>query len=140
MTSPLSITSLHQAAVSTSNLARSVAFYRDALGLRLIAEFTPPGLAFFALGNTRLLVDAAAEAAGAEAKLASGVLYFRVADIHAAAGGLRARGVALDSEPHLIFRDSAGTFGPAGEEEWLAFFRDPDGNVLALAARMAPKP
>jgi methylmalonyl-CoA/ethylmalonyl-CoA epimerase len=140
MSSPLSITSLHQAAVPSSDLARSVAFYRDALGLRLIAEFSPPGLAFFALGNTRLLVDAAAEAAGAETQLASGVLYFRVSDIHAAASELRARGVTLDSEPHLIFRDAAGTFGAASEEEWMAFFRDPDGNVLALAARMPPRP
>jgi catechol 2,3-dioxygenase-like lactoylglutathione lyase family enzyme len=136
--SPLSITSLHQAAVPCSDLARSVAFYRDTLGLPLIAQFSPPGLAFFALGNTRLLVDAAG--GSADAKRAAGVLYLRVADIHAAARELRARGVALDAEPHAIFRDVAGTFGAASEEEWMAFFRDPDGNLLALAARMRPAP
>jgi methylmalonyl-CoA/ethylmalonyl-CoA epimerase len=135
MTAPLSIGGLHQAAVPSSDLARSVAFYRDTLGLRLIAKFEPPGLAFFALGDTRLLVDAAAES-----KLAAGVLYFRVVDIQGATLALRARGVAIDAEPHAIFRDSAGTFGAAGEEEWMAFFRDPDGNVLALAARLPPSP
>ena len=131
----LSITSLHQAAVPSSDLARSVAFYRDTLGLRLIAQFSPPGLAFFALGETRLLVDAAGES-----KSAAGPLYFRVADVHAASEALRARGVAFDAEPHVIFRDDGGTFGAAGDEEWMAFFRDPDGNVLALAARMRPQP
>jgi methylmalonyl-CoA/ethylmalonyl-CoA epimerase len=131
----LSISSLHQAAVPCTDLARSVAFYREKLGLPLIAQFSPPGLAFFALGDTRLLVDAAGES-----KHAAGVLYFRVADIHAAAQELRARGVPLDAEPHVIYRDERGTFGAAGEEEWMAFFHDPDGNVLALAARMRPTP
>lgn len=128
------ITSLHQAALPSRDLERSITFYRDTLGLRLIARFSPPGLAFFALGETRLLVDAAGES-----KSAAGLLYFRVADIHAATEALRAHGVAFDSEPHVIFRDDGGTFGAAGEEEWLAFFRDPDGNLLALAARMRPE-
>jgi hypothetical protein len=35
----------------------------------------------------------------------------------------------------MIFRDEAGTFGGAGEEEWMAFFQDPSENTLALAAR-----
>lgn len=134
MNTPLSIASLHQAAVPASDLARSVAFYRDTLGLELLAKFEPPGLAFFALGETRLLVEASAEA-----KPGSGVLYFRVADIHAAANELRARGVALDSGPHAIYRDDDGTFGAAGEEEWMAFFRDPNGNLLALASRARPE-
>ena len=133
MSPPLEIRSLHQVAVPSSHLARSVAFYRDVLGLPLIAEYSPPGLAFFALGGTRLLVELAREA-----KPAAGVLYFRVADIHAAARELEARGVVFDSGPHCIFPDAAGTFGAAGEEEWMAFFRDPDGNVLALATRLRP--
>lgn len=133
MSAALSIAGLHQVAVPSSDLARSLAFYRDVLGLPLIAQFSPPGLAFFALGSARLLVDAAGES-----KHTAGVLYFRVADIHTAAAELRARGVALDSEPHRIHADAAGTFGAAGEEEWMAFFRDPDGNVLALAARLRP--
>ncbi|HEY8123477.1 MAG TPA: VOC family protein [Myxococcota bacterium] len=133
MGSALSIDSLHQVAVATADLARSIAFYRGALGLRLIAEFSPPGLAFFALGDTRLLVEAAREA-----KPAGGVLYFRVDDIQAAHAALKARGVAFDRAPHAIHRDDDGTFGERGATEWMAFFRDPDGNVLALAERVAP--
>ena len=34
--------------------------------------------------------------------------------------------------PGLAF---AGTFGKPGNEEWMAFFRDPSDNVLALATQ-----
>ncbi len=130
----LALAALHQVALPTSDLARSVAFYRDVLGLRLIAQFSPPGLAFFALGETRLLVEAARNA-----KPAAGVLYFRVVDIHATSATLRARGVEIESGPHAIHRDDDGTFGERGATEWMAFFRDPDGNSLALASRAAPE-
>ncbi len=55
---------------------------------------------------------------------------------------LRARGVAFDGEPHAIHRDDDGKFGEPGATEWMAFFTDPDGNVLALASRvpLARKP
>jgi hypothetical protein len=35
----------------------------------------------------------------------------------------------------MIFPDDAGVFGAKGEEEWMAFFKDPAGNVLGLASR-----
>jgi catechol 2,3-dioxygenase-like lactoylglutathione lyase family enzyme len=129
-----SISSLHQVAVPSSDLARSIAFYRDGVGLRFIAQFSPPGLAFFSLGETRLLVEA-----GAGAKPSGGVLYFRVADILDAAAALKARGLAFDQEPHAIHRDDDGIFGEPGATEWMAFFRDPDGNLLALASRVPPQ-
>jgi methylmalonyl-CoA/ethylmalonyl-CoA epimerase len=114
-----------------TDLERSVAFYRDVLGARLIARFDPPGLAFFQLGEVRLLLEHAASA-----KPSAACLYFDVPEIHSACSTLEARGVELDSQPHLIYRDVDGTFGPAGSEEWMAFFRDPDGNTLALASRI----
>ena len=36
------------------------------------------------------------------------------------------------SEPHLIHVHD-GTLGPAGAEEWMAFCRDSEGNLLGLA-------
>ena len=129
----LAIAGLHQVAIPTTDLARAVAFYRDVLGAKFIAQFPEPGLAFFQLGEVRLLVDEA------EALRPGGsVLYFRVDDIQAAYRELAARGVKFDDAPHRIHRDDTGTFGPAGSEEWMAFFRDPDGNVLALASRVLP--
>ena len=48
---------VHQVAQRAEDLDRAVEFYRDALGVPLIARFDPPGLAFFDLGNTRLLLN-----------------------------------------------------------------------------------
>ena len=58
MNATLALETLHQVALSCADLARSVAFYRDVLGAKPIAQFEPPGLAFFALGGTRLLLEA----------------------------------------------------------------------------------
>jgi catechol 2,3-dioxygenase-like lactoylglutathione lyase family enzyme len=123
----LSLESIHQVAVHSSDLDRSIAFYRDQLGATFIAKFDPPGLAFFRFGATRLLLEKNAHPA---------TIYFRVDDIVAAVEALRARDVPFDTEPRAIHRDDAGQFGPAGAEEWMAFFHDPDGNVLALASQV----
>ena len=122
----LALGPLHQVAQRATDLDRSVAFYGGVLGLVLIARFEPPGLAFFRLGETRLLLEGLAP---------STTLYLRVADISAAHEELCRRGVVFEDEPHLIHRDDDGRFGAAGQEEWMTFFRDPDGNLLALAAR-----
>ena len=123
---------LRQIALAATDVERAVDFYRDTLGLRLIASFGP--LAFFDLGGVRLLIEKPAPEAG----IGSSVLYLAVDDIDAARATLVARGVAFEDEPHLIHRDDAGTFGSAGEEEWMTFFRDSEGNLLALSARRAP--
>ena len=117
---------LHQVAQRAGELERAVVFYRDVLGLRLVARFDPPGLAFFDLGNVRLLLDAGAPPA---------LLYLEVDDIEAATAGLRAAGVELVADPRLIHRDEAGQFGPAGTEEWMAFFRDSEDNLVGLVER-----
>lgn len=90
-----------------------------------------PGLAFFQLGGVRLLLEHSHAP-----KPGDSVLYFRVPTSQDGFQTLRSRGVTFDSAPQLIHRDDAGSFGPAGAEEWMAFFRDPDGNRLALAARL----
>ena len=54
------------------------------------------------------------------------------------AAALEARGVTLIQKPAMIHRDDAGQFGAAGAEEWMAFFRDPSGNLLALVEQRAP--
>jgi hypothetical protein len=61
-----------------------------------------------------------------------------VPDIDTAYESLRERDVSFDGPPHLVHRDDAGQFGDAGDEEWMAFFRDPDDNILALLERRRP--
>jgi methylmalonyl-CoA/ethylmalonyl-CoA epimerase len=117
---------LHQVAQKADDLDASVAFYRDVLGLPLIARFDPPGLAFLDLGGSRLLLERGAPPA---------LLYLRVDDLDAAHEALVEAGVAFEQGPALVHRDDDGTFGPAGEEERMAFLRDPAGNLIALATR-----
>ena len=121
------IEGLQQVSQRAPDLDAAIVFYRDVLGLRFIASFDPPGIAFFDLGGTRLFMEKSATA--------SSVLYLRVPEIQAAYNSLRAKGVLFDEEPHVIFKDDQGQFGAAGQEEWMAFFHDPAGNILALASR-----
>ena len=120
------MTSIRQVAQRAEDLDRSVAFYRDVLGAGLIGRFDPPGLAFFSFGDVRVMLGASAPSA---------TLYFAVEDIETSYVALASQGIVFESEPQLVHRDDEGLFGPPGEEEWMAFFRDPDGNLLAIAAR-----
>jgi methylmalonyl-CoA/ethylmalonyl-CoA epimerase len=115
---------LQQVAQGVTDLDRTVAFYRDVLDGRLIARFDPPGLAFFDLDGVRLLLEMGALPC---------LLYFDVDDIHATRAQLIERGAEFVDEPHLIHRDDVGVFGPAGNETWMSFFKDSEGNVVALA-------
>jgi methylmalonyl-CoA/ethylmalonyl-CoA epimerase len=133
MTDELTIDGLHQVALTTRDINRSSRFYRETLGLKQIAVLDPPGLAFFDVDGVRLSMMQ-----NLTGEPSSSVIYFRVADIDAAVAVLKQRAVDLEQEPELVFRDSKGQFGEAGEEEWMAFFRDPDGNLLALTCRKRP--
>lgn len=107
------------------DLDRAIAWYRDVLGLPHLYTFGD--LAFFDCAGTRLFLSAAEEGGHERGE---SVLYFRVADIHAACDELRARGVEFSGAPHLIHRHESGV------EEWMAFFPDPDGHLLALMAQV----
>jgi methylmalonyl-CoA/ethylmalonyl-CoA epimerase len=122
------ITSLRQIGLPARDLDRAVAFYQEALGLEIVARYG--SLAFFDLDGTRLLLETSEDPAAR-----AGVLYLAVDDIDAAHAELVTRGVSFQSAPHLVFRDDQGTFGPAGGEEWMAFFLDSEENQLALASR-----
>ena len=123
MPDTISLGAIGQVSRGVADIAASVAFYRDTLGLPHL--FTFGELAFFDCGGTRLYLQQG------ETKPES-ILYFRVADIHAAAGALGEKGVEFVSAPHMIHRHEDGT------EEWMAFFNDPEGRPLALMARAKP--
>ena len=122
----MNVVRLHQVALHVDDMERAVAFYRDVVELPLVARFDPPGLAFFDLGNVRLLLEAGAPAS---------LLYLEVDDIDATRARLGAAGVGFVDEPHLIFADAEGTFGRPGVGEWMTFFRDSEGNLVALVER-----
>jgi methylmalonyl-CoA/ethylmalonyl-CoA epimerase len=115
------LSEIGQVAVTVHDLDRAVAFYRDVLGLPHLFS-APPGLAFFACGGLRLMLSRPETPSG---ERFSAVLYFKVADIELAHTALSGRGVVFEAKPHLVAR-------MPDHELWMAFFRDPDRNLLAL--------
>ncbi|MFA7249320.1 MAG: VOC family protein [Dehalococcoidia bacterium] len=122
MTQPndVSLTSLLQLTMPVRDIDRAVAFYRDRLGARFL--FQAGTLGFFDLDGVRLML-AVPEGEGGEG---GSVLYFRVPDVPGAYEVLRGRGVAFEGEPHVVHRDNR-------HELWMAFFRDSEGNLLAIS-------
>ncbi|MGZ8738629.1 MAG: VOC family protein [Nocardioides sp.] len=114
---------LVQIAQRADDLARASAFYADLLGAAPTATYDPPGLVFFDLDGVRLLLDRGAPTA---------LHYFHVDDIAATVARLRDTGVAVEGEPHAIFGHDDDTLGPAGTDEWQAFVRDSEGNLVGL--------
>ena len=124
--SDVRLSAIRQIALTVHDLDRSVAFYRDRLGLAFLFQ-APPGLAFFQCGEIRLMLSVPEKP---EFDHAGSVLYFQVPDIVAAHASLAGRGVAFVDQPHIVHR-------APNYELWMAFFRDPDENPLAI---MCEKP
>ncbi|HYF73922.1 MAG TPA: VOC family protein [Nocardioides sp.] len=114
---------LVQIAQRADDLERATAFYTLLLGGPPVATYDPPGLVFFDLGGVRLLLERGAPSA---------TIYLRVDDVAAAVERLREAGVTVESEPHVIFSHADDTLGPPGTDEWQAFVRDPEGNLVGL--------
>jgi len=113
-----------QIALTVSDLPAAVAFYRDALGLRFLFE-APPSMAFFDCGGIRLMLAPPEREGAVAGQRFNSILYFSVDDIHAAAAALESRGVSFEQPPHIVARLPHANL-------WMGFFRDMDGNLLAL--------
>jgi methylmalonyl-CoA/ethylmalonyl-CoA epimerase len=113
---------LVQVALRATDLDRAAAFWSDLLGAEPTGRFDPPGLLFFDLDGTRLLLDANAP---------SSMLYLGVDDVRTLVEELRGR-VEVVSEPHPIFTHEDDALGPAGTVEWQAFVTDSEGNTVGL--------
>lgn len=119
------LTTIGQIAVPVADLDRAVTFYRNTLGMTFLFQ-APPSLAFFDLDGIRLLLDVPAKA---QPHNYSSIIYYKVPDIHAAHQALTARGVPFEQDPHLVAK-------MPDHELWMAFFRDPDSNLLALMSEV----
>ena len=112
--------------VTIVDVERAKAFYRDTLGLRLVSEEPPFALVFDAngimlrLGMGKKLPD-----------FPGTVLGWQVPDIDAAVKGLLAAGVTFERYGFMQ-QDELGVWTtPTGSK--VAWFKDPDGNVLSLS-------
>jgi catechol 2,3-dioxygenase-like lactoylglutathione lyase family enzyme len=107
-----------------SDLRQARLFYEQTLGLPVI-EHNDFACVFDANG-TMLRVTAVTEVA----RPGYTVLGWRVADIAATVRGLTARGVAFMQYDGMDQDDNGVWTTPAGDK--VAWFADPDGNVLSL--------
>jgi predicted enzyme related to lactoylglutathione lyase len=106
--------------LGVSDLTKSMAFYRDQLGLTLQQEI-PNDFAFFIAGSITLALSIGHAKALGGAKPGATEIVFSVDDVTAAYDALRSRGVVFTREP----RNVAGTM-------WAANFTDPDGHQLSV--------
>ncbi|MFI5253095.1 MAG: VOC family protein [Bacteroidota bacterium] len=113
-----------QIAIPVSDIDRSVSFYRDNLGMRFLFQ-APPGLGFFDCGGVRLMLDAPAKANAGKGS----VIYYKVTDLQSAYDTLSVRGIVFGTGPHLVAK-------MPDHELWMAFFYDPDKNLLALMSEV----
>jgi methylmalonyl-CoA/ethylmalonyl-CoA epimerase len=122
----LGITRLGQVAVPVKDVSRATAFYRDVLGLPFL--FAAGQLAFVDCGGVRLMLDKPEKA---EFDHPSSILYFSVSDIQGAHRKLVDAGVAIVQAPQIV--------APMADHDlWMSFFRDTEGNVMALMSE-APR-
>jgi methylmalonyl-CoA/ethylmalonyl-CoA epimerase len=121
---PATLGGIGQIAITVRDLPRAVRFYRDVLGLPFLFEV--PTLAFFDAGGVRLMLGVPEDP---KFDHPASIIYYRVADIHAAAARLRANGAALQSEPHLIAK-------LPDHELWMVFLEDSEGNTLGLMSEV----
>lgn len=125
---PPSVLGSHKimAFVATRDPAGAKAFYRDTLGLQMVAEQLPFALVFDAHG-TMLRVTIVREIVVAPYT----VLGWEVPDIAATVKELAAAGVKLERYPGMP-QDELGIWTAPGGNK-VAWFKDPEGNVLSVA-------
>lgn len=111
--------------ICTRNRARATAFYRDALGLTL--AFEDNYAAVFSTGGVTLRVSTVPDFTPHE----HAILGFHVPDVPATVRALREKGVILNLYSRFP-QDELGILTLPGGNTQVAWFKDPDGNVLSV--------
>jgi catechol 2,3-dioxygenase-like lactoylglutathione lyase family enzyme len=111
--------------ICTRDRARATTFYRDTLGLPLASEDNFASV--FNIGGVALRVSTVPDFRPHEHT----ILGFRVEDVSAAVKALRQKGVAFNLYPRF-HQDELGILSVPGGAVQVAWFKDPDGNVLSV--------
>lgn len=119
----LALGPIGQISRTVRNVEEAQAWYGKVLGIAHL--FTFGKLAFFDCGGTRLMLTQEDQPSPSES-----VIYLRVPDIVKAHDELRSRGVEFVNAPHMIHKHADGT------EEWMAFFKDPEGRPLGIMSQV----
>jgi predicted enzyme related to lactoylglutathione lyase len=119
------LSEIGQIALTVNDVAQATGFYRDVLGLKFLFA-AGPNLAFLAAGSVRLMLSTA-QGHGEPGK--NSTLYFKVGDLAATHAAVVARGAKDERAPQLAAK-------MPDHELWLAFVRDPDGNLIGLMSEV----
>ncbi len=113
--------------VPTTNPAKARSFYEQVLNLRFVSE-DPFALVFDGHGVMIRIANVSSVKGFHAAPFT--VLGWEVPDVAVVVGDLSARGVTFERYPGMA-QDAAGIWkSPSGAR--VAWFKDPDGNVLSL--------
>ena len=119
----LTLSAIDQIGLGCTDLDAAQRFYSDVLGLPL-ADDIPSMAKLFACGGVNLIVFKG------ETVPPGSIVYFKVEGvagrIQEAVERLKAAGVKIEKEPQCIAKNWHGN------DVYLAFFKDPFGNMLAL--------
>jgi catechol 2,3-dioxygenase-like lactoylglutathione lyase family enzyme len=121
---------IDQIGLSCSDLDEAERFYSGVLGLRMVGH-VPGTMKLFACDDVNLVLFRA------ESVPPNSIIYFRVPGepglIERKVESLKSAGVKIERDAHLIAKNWNGF------DIWLAFFRDPSGNLLALKSDVPVK-
>jgi len=123
----MSLSKLSNIILSVSDLEKSLAFYRDILGMKI--NSTIPGeFAFLDGGGIVVALRERRKSVGPGLT----EVVFEVVDIYAAYESLRTKGVVFSHPPTVVTESN-------GRQLVAADFRDPDGHILSITSWLSRK-
>jgi catechol 2,3-dioxygenase-like lactoylglutathione lyase family enzyme len=126
----LKLEAIDQIGLSCNDLEEAERFYCGVLGLQLSGD-VPGVMKFFACDGVNIVTFRS------DVVSPNSIIYFRVPPspgrIERELAILKSKGVCVETDAHVIARNWKGC------DIWVAFFRDPFGNLLALKSNVPMK-
>jgi lactoylglutathione lyase len=134
----IAVQDLFETHVTTADLARSVQFYKDVIGLRLAHVTSTRGAAFFWIGpGKKAMLGVWLTGSGPQRMQLHTAFQVSLADVVAAPQVLAAAGISpLDFDGETTDEPVVLAWMPAAS----VFFRDPDGHLLEFIAMLPDEP
>lgn len=134
----IAVRNLFETHLTTVDLARSIQFYKDVIGLRLAHVTSTRGAAFFWIGpGKKAMLGVWLTGSGPQRMQLHTAFQVSLADVLAAPQVLAAAGITpLDFDGAITDEPVVLAWMPAAS----VFFRDPDGHLLEFIAMLPDEP